>query len=51
MALVNNRFDAEFLQSLASRKLAARALGSVKGLDYSSGGGKLMLTLYRLEPG
>jgi 4-amino-4-deoxy-L-arabinose transferase-like glycosyltransferase len=51
MALVNNRFDAEFLQSLASRKLAARALGSVEGLDYSSGGGKLMLTLYRLEPG
>jgi 4-amino-4-deoxy-L-arabinose transferase-like glycosyltransferase len=51
MALVNDRFNDEFLQSLASRKMAARALGSVEGLDYSSGGGKLVLTLYRLEPG
>ena len=51
MALVNERFDAEFRQSLASHNLAIRALGRVEGLDYSSGGGKLMLTLYRLEPG
>ena len=49
MALVNERFDAEFRQSLASHNLAIRALGRVEGLDYSSGGGKLLLTLYRLE--
>ena len=51
MALVNDRFDTEFRQSLASHNLAIRALGRVEGLDYSSGGGKLLLTLYRLEPG
>jgi 4-amino-4-deoxy-L-arabinose transferase-like glycosyltransferase len=50
MALVNDRFATEFRQSLARHKLAARALGSVEGLDYSSGGNKLVLTLYRLEP-
>ena len=51
MALVNDRYDAEFLQSLAHRGLTARALDRVEGLDYSAGGGKLVLTLYRLEPG
>jgi 4-amino-4-deoxy-L-arabinose transferase-like glycosyltransferase len=51
MALVNDRYDAEFLQSLAHRGLTARALDRVDGLDYSAGGGKLVLTLYRLEPG
>jgi 4-amino-4-deoxy-L-arabinose transferase-like glycosyltransferase len=51
MALVNNRSDAEFLRSLAHRGLTARALDRVEGLDYSAGGGKLVLTLYRLEPG
>jgi hypothetical protein len=49
MALVNDRFDAEFRQSLASHKLEIRTLGRVEGLDYSSGGGKLLLTLYHLE--
>jgi hypothetical protein len=51
MALVNERYDAEFLQSLARRGLTARALDRVEGLDYSARGGKLVLTLYRLEPG
>jgi 4-amino-4-deoxy-L-arabinose transferase-like glycosyltransferase len=51
MALVNDRYDAEFLQSLAHRGLTARALDRVEGLDYSAGGGKLVLTVYRLEPG
>jgi 4-amino-4-deoxy-L-arabinose transferase-like glycosyltransferase len=51
MALVNDRYDAEFLRSLAQRGLIARALDRVEGLDYSAGGGKLVLTLYRLEPG
>jgi 4-amino-4-deoxy-L-arabinose transferase-like glycosyltransferase len=51
MALVNDRYDAEFLQSLARRGLTARALDRVEGLDYSARGGKLVLTLYRLEPG
>jgi hypothetical protein len=51
LALVNNRDDPEFLQSLARHGLTARALDRVEGLDYSAGGGKLVLTLYRLEPG
>jgi 4-amino-4-deoxy-L-arabinose transferase-like glycosyltransferase len=51
MALVNDRYDAEFLQSLTRRGLTARALDRVEGLDYSARGGKLVLTLYRLEPG
>jgi 4-amino-4-deoxy-L-arabinose transferase-like glycosyltransferase len=50
MALVNDRFCPEFRRSLASHNLSARALGGVEGFDYSSGGGKLVLTLYRLEP-
>jgi 4-amino-4-deoxy-L-arabinose transferase-like glycosyltransferase len=51
LALVNDRYDAEFLQSLTRRGLTARALDRVEGLDYSARGGKLVLTLYRLEPG
>jgi 4-amino-4-deoxy-L-arabinose transferase-like glycosyltransferase len=51
MALVNDHYDADFLKSLARRGLTARALDRVEGLDYSAGGGKLVLTLYRLEPG
>ncbi len=50
MALVSDRSDTEFLQSLARRGLTARALDRVEGLDYSARGGKLVLTLYRLEP-
>ena len=49
MALVNCRYDSEFLKSLARHGLTARALDRVEGLDYSAGGGKLVLTLYRLE--
>jgi hypothetical protein len=51
MALVNDRDDAEFMRSLARRGLTARALDRVEALNYSAGGGKLVLTLYRLEPG
>jgi hypothetical protein len=51
LALVDDRSDAEFLRSLARRGLTARALDRVKGLDFSAGRGKLVLTLYRLEPG
>ncbi len=51
MALVNDRDDAKFLQSLARRGLTARALDRVEGLDYPAGRGKLVLTLYHLEPG
>ena len=51
MALVNRRYDAEFRQSLAGHGLTARALDRIEGLDYSAGGGRLLLTLYRLEPG
>ena len=50
MALVNDRYDGEFLQSLARHRLSARALDRIEGLDYSAGGGKLILTLYRMEP-
>ena len=51
LALVDDRSDTEFLRSLARRGLTARALERVEGLDYSAGRGKLVLTLYRLEPG
>jgi hypothetical protein len=36
---------------LARRGLTARALERFEGLDYSAGRAKLVLTLYRLEPG
>jgi hypothetical protein len=39
------------MRSLARHGLTARALDRVEGLDYSTGGGKLVLNLYRLEPG
>jgi 4-amino-4-deoxy-L-arabinose transferase-like glycosyltransferase len=48
IALVNHRNDAEFQQSLARQGVSARAIDRVTGLDYSAGGGSLMLTLYRL---
>jgi 4-amino-4-deoxy-L-arabinose transferase-like glycosyltransferase len=51
LALVNERDDTAFQQSLAARGLSARAIDRVAGLDYSAGGGKLVLTLYHLEPG
>jgi 4-amino-4-deoxy-L-arabinose transferase-like glycosyltransferase len=51
MALVSERYDAEFRQSLAARGLSARPIDRVAGRDYSAGGGKLVLTLYDLEPG
>jgi 4-amino-4-deoxy-L-arabinose transferase-like glycosyltransferase len=51
LALVNDRYDGEFARSLALHRLTVRALDRVEGLDYSAGGGKLVLTLYRLEPG
>jgi 4-amino-4-deoxy-L-arabinose transferase-like glycosyltransferase len=51
LALVNQRDDAEFHQSLARHALTARALDRVTGLDYSAGGARVILTLYRLEPG
>jgi hypothetical protein len=51
LALVNDRYDTQFLQSLAAYGWSARAIDHVIGLDYSAGGGKLVLTLYALEPG
>jgi 4-amino-4-deoxy-L-arabinose transferase-like glycosyltransferase len=51
LALVRDRYDTEFRQSLASRGFAARAIDRVTGLDYSASGETLNLILYRLEPG
>jgi 4-amino-4-deoxy-L-arabinose transferase-like glycosyltransferase len=51
LALVNARDDPAFLLSLARRGLTAHAIDRVEGIDYSAGGEKLVLTLYRLEPG
>jgi 4-amino-4-deoxy-L-arabinose transferase-like glycosyltransferase len=51
LALVNDRDEAQFRQSLAGHGLTARALERVTGLDYSAGGTKVVLTLYGLEPG
>jgi len=50
VALVNDRYASEFLRSLARHGLTGRALDRAEGLDYSAGSGKLILTLYRLEP-
>ena len=44
-ALVSDREDAMFRQSLSARALNAHPLGSVAGLDYSNGQ-RLVLTLY-----
>jgi hypothetical protein len=51
LALVSDRYDTEFQRSLAVHGWSARAIDRVSGLDYSAGGGKLVLTLYALEPG
>jgi 4-amino-4-deoxy-L-arabinose transferase-like glycosyltransferase len=51
MALVSDRYAAEFRESLATHGLSARAIDRVIGRDYSAGGDKLVLTLYELEPG
>jgi 4-amino-4-deoxy-L-arabinose transferase-like glycosyltransferase len=50
LALVNERDDAQFRQSLADHRLIAHTLEQVTGLDYSAGGKPVVLTLYRLEP-
>jgi 4-amino-4-deoxy-L-arabinose transferase-like glycosyltransferase len=50
MALVNSRYDAEFRNSLAARGFIARAVDHASGFDYSAGGSRIVLTLYRLEP-
>ena len=46
-ALVSNRDDAMFQQSLSTRGLKARPLGAVAGFDYSNGK-RLELTLYNV---
>jgi 4-amino-4-deoxy-L-arabinose transferase-like glycosyltransferase len=51
MALVSDRYDAEFQRLLRTRRLSARAIDRIAGLDYSAGGSKQVLTLYALEPG
>jgi 4-amino-4-deoxy-L-arabinose transferase-like glycosyltransferase len=51
LALVNERDEGGFRQSLARQGLNARALEQVMGLDYSAGGTNVVLTLYRLQPG
>jgi 4-amino-4-deoxy-L-arabinose transferase-like glycosyltransferase len=47
-ALVSDREDAMFRQSLSARGLNAHPLGSVAGLDYSNGQ-HLVLTLYNVD--
>ncbi len=51
-ALVSSRVDGNFRQAVSARGLAATALGSVPGLDYSNGQ-RIVLTLYdvtRMKP-
>jgi len=50
MALVGDREDAAFRKSLATRGLNLHAIHRVTGVDYSAGGGRVILTLYDLEP-
>jgi 4-amino-4-deoxy-L-arabinose transferase-like glycosyltransferase len=50
LALVNDRDDSDFRQSLARHAMTAEVLEQVRGLDYSAGGIKIVLTLYQLEP-
>ena len=50
MALVSDREDAAFRRSLATSRLNLNAVDRVTGLDYSAGGGRVILTLYDLEP-
>lgn len=47
-ALIEERMDAEFQQTLRKLNVTAEALGNVKGLNYSKGD-HLSLTLYRLR--
>lgn len=49
-ALVTGRQQSAFLQALDARRLAAQALGSIAGIDYSNGQ-HIVLTLYRAAPG
>ena len=49
IALVSDREDAAFHESLATRRLNLRPIDRVTGLDYSAGGGRVILTLYDLE--
>jgi len=51
LALVRDRYEAEFRRSLTARGLTARTIDRVTGLDYSTGGEQLNLILFRLEPG
>ncbi len=48
VALVEQRKDGEFHQSLTQLNFTAEALGNVKGLNYSNGD-QVSLTLYRLK--
>ncbi|HVC52018.1 MAG TPA: glycosyl transferase [Stellaceae bacterium] len=48
--LVSDREQAELRRALTARGLAARALGSVSGTDYSNGR-HMVITLYDVEPG
>jgi 4-amino-4-deoxy-L-arabinose transferase-like glycosyltransferase len=50
VALVSDRSDKQFRQSLADYGLSVRSIDRVTGFDYSAGGGELVLTLYWLEP-
>jgi hypothetical protein len=50
IALVSDWEDATFRKSLATRRLNLNAVDRVTGLDYSAGGGWVILTLYDLEP-
>jgi 4-amino-4-deoxy-L-arabinose transferase-like glycosyltransferase len=51
LALVSGRDEAEFRKSLAEYRIPAQAVDRVTGIDYSAGGSRVILTLYRLEPG
>jgi len=48
-ALVSGREDAQFQQGLAARGLAASAVDSIRGTDYSNGQ-RMVLTLYKIAP-
>ena len=50
MAFVSDRDAAAFRNSLATRGLNVRAVDRVSGVAYSAGGGRVILTLYDLEP-
>ena len=50
IALVSDREDEAFQKSLPRRRVNLRAVDRVTGLDYSVGGGHVILILYVLEP-